>query len=95
MGNSPNSGSPVGLLLSLPRLVMGVLKRKPAQKKAPVAAAVESANQATLPVLFCFGCRTIIPLRPCEACDRETEIFVVTTETDRRLLVGRLTSEGP
>ncbi len=90
-----NSGSPVGLLLSLPRLVMGVLKRKPAQKKAPVSVAVESVNQATLPVLFCFGCRTIIPLRPCEACDRETEIFVVTTETDRRLLAGRLTSEGP
>ena len=30
----------------------------------------------------------------CDACDRETEIFEVTTETDRRLLVSRLALEG-
>lgn len=91
-----DSSSPVGLLLRLPQLVMGAINglRKPAVKQAPVAAAVESVNAAALPFLFCFGCRAIIPERPCGACDRETEIFVVTTETDRRLVVSRLAAEG-
>jgi hypothetical protein len=89
-----NSGSPVGLLLSLPRLVMGALKRKPAKKAAPVRVAVESVNKAAFPFFFCFGCRAVIPSRPCDECDRETEIFEVTSETDRRLVTNRLSVEG-
>ena len=91
-----DSGSPIGLLLRIPQLVKGAFNglRKPPVKKAPLAAAVASINAATLPLLFCFMCREIVPERPCTACDRETEVFVVTTETDRRLVVSRLAAEG-
>ncbi|MDP1822929.1 MAG: hypothetical protein Q8L48_06800 [Archangium sp.] len=64
------------------------------KKKTSVAVATTSVQQGTLPFHFCFGCREIIAERPCDACDRETEIFEVSTETDRRLLVSRLPSEG-
>ena len=91
-----DSGSPMGLLLRIPRLVMGAFNglRKPPVKKAPLAVAVAALKQGTLPFLFCFGCREIVPERPCTACDRETEVFVVTTETDRRLVLSRLAAEG-
>lgn len=91
-----DSGSPIGLLLRIPQLVLGALNglRKPPVKKAPVAAAVASVNAGALPFLFCFGCRAVVPERPCTECDRETEVFVVTTETDRRLVVSRLAAEG-
>jgi len=91
-----DSGSPIGLLLRIPQLVMGAINglRKPPVKKAPLAEAVASLNAAALPLLFCFGCRAIVAERPCVACDRETEVFVVTTETDRRLVVSRLAAEG-
>ena len=64
------------------------------KKKTSVAAATATVQQTTLPGFFCFGCRELITERPCDACDRETEIFIVTTETDRRLLVSRLALEG-
>ena len=64
------------------------------KKAKSVAAATLSVQQANLPSFFCFGCRELITERPCDACDRETEIFEVTTETDRRLLMSRLPSEG-
>ena len=64
------------------------------KKKTSVASATQSVQQTTLPGFFCFGCREFIAERPCDACDRETEIFEVTTETDRRLLVSRLALEG-
>jgi predicted RNA-binding protein with PUA domain len=51
-------------------------------------------QQASIPFVFCFGCRQVIPERPCDACDAETEIFQVTTETDRRLAVSRLSAEA-
>jgi predicted RNA-binding protein with PUA domain len=66
--------------------------KKPA--RVSIADATAAVHKGTLPFFFCFGCRTLIPERPCDACDRETEIFVVTTETDRRLLTSRLPSEG-
>ncbi|MDP2273023.1 MAG: hypothetical protein Q8K32_19960 [Archangium sp.] len=62
--------------------------------KTTVSAATATVQQTTLPGFFCFGCREFIAERPCDACDRETEIFEVTTETDRRLLVSRLALEG-
>ena len=49
------------------------------KKAASVEAATASVKQSALPLFFCFGCRGVI---------------VVTTETDRRLLLGRLPSEG-
>ena len=64
------------------------------KKTTSVAAATVTVQQTALPGFFCFGCREIIVERPCDACDRETEIFEVTTETDRRLLVSRLALEG-
>jgi hypothetical protein len=64
------------------------------KKKTSVATATVTVQQTALPGFFCFGCREIISERPCDACDRETEIFQVTTENDRRLLVSRLASEG-
>jgi hypothetical protein len=60
-----------------------------------ISDATASVQQGALPSFFCFGCRELITERPCDACDRETEIFQVTTETDRRLLVSRLALEGP
>ena len=91
-----DSSSPMGLLLRIPQLVKGAFNglRKPPVKKAALAAAVQSVNQGALPLLFCFGCRAIVPERPCTECDRETEVFVVTTQTDRRLVVSRLAAEG-
>jgi hypothetical protein len=62
--------------------------------KVSIAAATASVQPAATPFVFCFGCREIIPERPCDRCDKETEIFEVTTETDRRLLVSRLALEG-
>ncbi len=64
------------------------------KKTTSVAAASATVQQTTLPGFFCFGCRELIADRPCDACDRDTEIFEVTTETDRRLLLSRLALEG-
>jgi predicted RNA-binding protein with PUA domain len=59
-----------------------------------VAEAQQTLQQAIIPFVFCFGCRQVIPERPCDACDAETELFQVTTETDRRLAVSRLSAEA-
>ncbi len=75
-------------LLKLPRL----WGRK--AERVSVEAAVASVKGATFPFVFCFGCRDVVPSRPCAACDAETELFVVTTETDRRLVLNRLSAEG-
>jgi hypothetical protein len=66
--------------------------KKPA--RASITEATSVVKQGALPFFFCFGCRAIIPDRPCDACDRETEIFTVSTETDRRLVTSRLPTEG-
>lgn len=66
--------------------------KKPARPSESDAAA--AVQRGPLPAFFCFGCRLIISERPCDACDRETEIFEVTTEIDRRVLVNRLALEG-
>ena len=58
------------------------------------AEAVVSLQGAPIPFVFCFSCRKVIPSRPCAACDKETEYFEVTSETDRRLAVNRLAAEG-
>ena len=91
----PASSSPFELLLRLPGLVKGALTGKRAKSdRATLAVATQSLKEGSLPLLFCFGCRKIISERPCVECDRETEIFEVTTETDRRLAMSRLAAEG-
>ena len=84
--------------MNLGSSLQGFLRRlrgAPAKaERASIAVATASVQQASIPLLFCFGCRRVIAERPCVECDRETEIFEVTTETDRRLAVSRLAAEG-
>ena len=89
-----SSSSPFELILRLPGIIKGALRRTPKVDRASLAEATAALQQAPLPFLFCFGCRKVVSERPCEACPTETEVFVATTDTDRRLAVSRLVAEG-
>jgi len=86
--------SGIFLAVAVVGLVNGFRRAPSKVDRASLADSTAQVKGGALPFDFCFGCRAIIPARPCEACDRETEIFQVTSETDRRLLVNRLAAEG-